>query len=539
MARRADGFKRARDERVPAVVADGEGGTSGWVRASLARWQLAVGVVGLTGIVVGMLGLLAPALAHFGLLLFLGAVAVLCIVLGLRNPVLACTYLLIATFFRLAIPSGTFPVDPFVIAFAGVVASMWIWMAPRRHNLSAVKVDPLLCAIVLYITWNVMSMVLPHPYPPEAPLDPAPFSVPRFIVIGTLMPLAMFLVGRRVFISRRAIRVLLWSMVSAAGYSAVVSILQFAAPALVWPRYIVSHPSSADGWASEGRAVGVFNQPVVNGLVLIVGFLAATLIASYAVESRLLRGCAAAVAVASAYGVYLTHTRAVWLAFALVVLVGAVAGRGFRRGFVLTLGVMVLGVASNWSTFTSSDRSAGGVGSLSEVQDRLNTIATSIWAFEQKPLTGWGIGRFAAVNTYHHQQYSPEVPWQRGFGIASHLDALGILVELGIIGLALWIVALALIYTRLIRATRQLPAGEMYGRPLGLTALLCLLAQSTTGLTVDLRFFDFPNIIVMLLAGAAIGWQREQARGTAALHATHDAAVSSLPHSPAREALRQ
>ena len=37
-------------------VAEGEGGTNGWVRASLERWHLAVGVVGLTEIVVGMLG---------------------------------------------------------------------------------------------------------------------------------------------------------------------------------------------------------------------------------------------------------------------------------------------------------------------------------------------------------------------------------------------------------------------------------------------------------------------------------------------------
>jgi O-antigen ligase len=533
MVRRADRFRRARDERVSAVVADGDGETNGWVRASLERWHLAVGAVGLTEIVVGTLGLLALAPAQFGLLLFLGAVAVLCIVLGLRNPVLACTYLLIATFFRLAIPSNTFPVDPFLIAFAGVVASTWIWMAPRRRNLSAVEVDPLLCAIVLYITWNVMSMVLPHPYPPGSPLEPGPSSVQRFIVIGTLMPLAMFLVGRWVFIDRRAIRVLLWSMVSVGAYSAVVSILQFAAPALVWPRYIVTHPT----W--EGRAVGVFNQPVVNGLVLIVGFLAATLIVSHPFEPRLLRGCAAAVAVASTYALYLTHTRAVWLAFALVVLVGAVVGRGFRSGFVVTLGAMVLAVASNWSTFTSPDRSAGGVGSPSEVQDRLNTFATSIWAFEQKPLMGWGIGRFAAVNTYHHQQYSPEIPWQRGFGISSHLDSLGILVELGIIGLIFWIAVLVFIYSRLVRATRQLPVGEMYGRPLGLTALLCLVAQTTTGLTVDLRFNDFSNIIVMLLAGAVIGWQREQARWTGARHAAHDPPVSAVPQSPIGEALRQ
>jgi O-antigen ligase len=484
----------------------------------------------LTGIVVGMLGLVARAPAHFGLLLALGAVAVLCVVLGVRNPVLACTYLLIATFFRLAVPSGTFPVDPFVIAFAGVAASTWIWMASRRRSLSTVAVDPILVAMILYVAWNVMSMVLPHPYPPGAPLNPAPFSVQRFIVIGIVMPMTMFLVGRWVFISGRAIRVLLWSMVSAAAYSAVVSILQFSAPALVWPRYIVTNPL----W--PGRAVGVFNQPVVNGLVLITGFLAATLIASHAVESRFLRACAVVVAGASAYALYLTHTRAVWLSFGLVVLIGAVAGRGFRRGFVLTLGVMVLGVASSWSTFTSADRSAGGIGSPSEVQDRLNTMATSVWAFEQRPLTGWGIGRFAAVNTYHHQQYSSEVPWQRGFGIASHLDLLGILVELGIIGLAFWVVALVLIYTRLVRAIRQQPAGEMYGRAVGLTALMCLVAQSTTGLTVDLRFFDFPNIIVMLLAGAAIGWQREQARLTAAGHAANGAPVSSMPHPPVREA---
>lgn len=452
-----------------------------------------------------MLALVSRAPADFGLLLALGAVAILAVLLGLGHPVLACTYLLAATFFRLAIPSGTLPIDPFLLAFAGVVASTWIYLAPARRRLSALRIDPLVCVIVLYVTWNILSLLLAHRYRPGSPLDPEPFSVQRFILIGIAMPLAMFLVGRWLFITERAVRVLLWSTMAAAAYSAAVSILQFAAPALVWPRYILSNSS----W--PGRAVGVFSQPVVNGLVLTVGFLVAVLLASHTAESRLLRAFALLVAAASGYGVFLTHTRAVWLSFALVVVIGAVLARGFRTGYLLTLGVMVMAVVINWSNFTSSDRSAGGVGSANEVHDRLNSIATSVWAFKREPLTGWGIGRFPAVNTYHHQQFSPEIPWQRGFGISSHLDGLGILVELGIVGLGLWLAATVLMYVKLVQSARRSPARGLYARPLVLTALLCLIAQSTTGLTVDLRFFDFPNIIVMLLVGAAIGWQAAQA----------------------------
>ena len=68
-------------------------------------------------------------------------------------------------------------------------------------------------------------------------------------------------------------------------------------------------------------------------------------------------------------------------------------------------------------------------------RDRLNSIQTAFWAFAQKPIEGWGIARFQVVNTYHHQQWSADIPWIGGYGIVSHENELGILAELGVIGL--------------------------------------------------------------------------------------------------------
>jgi O-antigen ligase len=473
-----------------------------------------------------LLGVFAVAPSRFGLLLLLGAGGFVAVVLGLRSPVLATIYLLLATFFRLAVPSGTLPVDPFLLAFGGVVTSVWIW--GRRRSAQLAAVGAIECAMALYVVWNVGSMIASHPYPPGAPLDPSPFSVVRFIFIGIVMPYTMFLVGRQVFSTEAALRCLLWTLLGTAAYSAAVSIMQIHGPAsLVWPRYILDNPY----W--PGRAVGVFNQPVVNGLVLIVGFLVAVLVASHGTEPRWLRALAIVIGAASAYAIYLTHTRAVWLSFALVVLIGAVKATGFRAGFVVTGVVMAMMVTATWSTFTSTNRAAGGVASPTEAEDRLNAIATSIWAVEQKPWFGWGIGRFAAVNTYHHQQWSPRVPWQRGFGIPSHLDSLGVFAELGVVGLALWVTVIVLVLVHVVRAARRLPARGLCNRPFALTALLCLIAQVTTGLTVDLRFFDFPNLIVMLLVGAAIGRGQQHHLREAATRVAVSAPATRVGSGPA------
>ena len=49
---------------------------------------------------------------------------------------------------------------------------------------------------------------------------------------------------------------------------------------------------------------------------------------------------------------------------------------------------------------------------------------------------------------------------------------------------------------------------------MALTILVC------TGLTVDLRYFDFPILVTFLIAGVAVGWADRAAQGPAAVEAT-------------------
>jgi O-antigen ligase len=210
------------------------------------------------------------------------------------------------------------------------------------------------------------------------------------------------------------------------------------------------------------------------------------------------------VAIASGYGIYLTHTRAAWLSGAVVLIIGALIARGYRKGFIIAICLVASVIAANWSVFTSADRAAGGVAEVSETQGRLNADQTALWAFTRKPVAGWGIGRFQAVNTYHHQQWAPDVPWIHGYGIVSHGSELGILSEVGVIGLALWICVLGLIIRRLWTAYRTLPDHDLCGKPLAVTAIMAIAALICAGLTVDLRLFDFPMLPVFLLAGILV-----------------------------------
>ena len=456
-------------------------------------------------LVVGAVTLVLTGLALFGsrvpgglgALLLLVVVGAIIVTACLRYPPLAVVVLLGAMFLRLALPH-LIVADPFLIAYALAVVAAAVWMWQERRALPRVTFVEV--AMVLYTLWCYGSMVLPHQYPPvEYPLNGQMTAVPRFIELSAIIPFTLYLLGRRLFTRESAVRFVLWSILGFAAYSALVSICQFYAPSLVWPRYIVRAPA----W--PGRAVGVFNQPVGNGMVLIIGFVIAIVLASDRGEPTWRRALLWLYALTSTLAIYLTHTRAIYLAFAVVLILGVLLVPAARGVFVGLIGAITVVIVLNWSTFTSSDRAAGGVDSKSEVWDRLNAIATSIWAVKREPWFGWGISRFVAVNSYDHQQWSNGVPWVNGLGIASHETELGILVELGLLGLLLWLCVLVPIIGLLVQAYRILPSAGLTGRRLAFVAISALGTQLVAGSFADLRLIDGPTCMVFLICGVAVG----------------------------------
>ncbi|RJO75603.1 O-antigen ligase family protein [Nocardia panacis] len=432
-------------------------------------------------------------------------IAAVLVVIGLRDPRWAFVFLMVATFLRPAIPKVLPTTDPFVLAFGGMIIATLLWA--RGHPQRWVPLGAVECAMALYLLWNLNSILQQHEYEPiYFPITGTKLDLWRYLIIGTGMPFGTYLVSRLIFGTRDAVKFLTATVLGCAAYSAWVSIAQFTGPrGLVWPRYIVTNP----GWPE--RAVGLPNQPEVNGLILIVGYVLALVLLA-ARHGRWERILYATIAAGCAYAVYLTHTRSIWLDFAVVVLLGVLFAKGYRTGFVTTAIAALILIATNWSTFTSSDRKAGGVGSTNEVYDRLNADATAVWAFLEKPWSGWGLGRFVAVNAYRHRQWSSTTPWERGLGIPPHETELGILAELGIIGLLLWLTVLVLLALRLRTAYRRLSAADSMARPLAFTAVTAFLSLFLGGVFVDLRLFDYPSTMVFALIGAAIGTADRVAR---------------------------
>jgi O-antigen ligase len=428
-------------------------------------------------------------------------------------------WLLAMAFGRLVPGHGLFAVDR--LAFMIFAGAWFIEVVNGRRELGRFGMTEFL--MVCFVMLAIASSLLPHELPVAGEKGTSR-SLFDLILSSAFLPFAGFVLARQTLLDRRNITRFLWALAVFGLYLAITNVLWLTGPKnLVWPHDIFD-PSVG---AQVDRARGVFLNAAVTGYALIACFVATMHLARVNRRWRLPLVLSALLMIVA---VGLTQTRSAWLAAALVVIFSAIVNRGFRRWYIVILIGVGLLVGVKWSDFTSSDRAKGGVTSVNETQDRLNAFATGVWAIEQKPVFGWGLGTFPSINSVHHKAWK-DTPWNRGYGIFPHDTQVGTGAELGLVGLGLWLMIIISMIIASGRAWRALPRSGLISRGLASSFWCVFIAWAATASLIDIRLFAFANTVFFLFGGMCAGLA-DKAKKEAEEASAETRIISGGPHTP-------
>jgi O-antigen ligase len=257
-------------------------------------------------------------------------------------------------------------------------------------------------------------------------------------------PYLMYLLAPAVFSGRRERNMLLATLVTIGAYLGLTAIFESLGPhALVFPRYIAQVDRELPG----ERAGGPFQSSVTEGFATFACAVAAT-IAFGLWRARGPRLFAAASACVCVCGCFLTLERSVWIAAVVATLLAALATAGGRRRLLpgalacaLVLGAALVVVPS------LADKTSARASDQRSVWDRKNQTAAALRMVAAKPLLGFGWGRYTRDGLNYFRQ-APDYPLS-GFApnasgsserpLPLHDTYLAYAVELGLVGLLLWL----------------------------------------------------------------------------------------------------
>jgi O-antigen ligase len=373
------------------------------------------------------------------------------------------------------------PVSPSrVLILAGSIAV--ITRAPRPFPLRPQPLHALLLAVSVWALGSAFfAGTLSHTATVYELLDRLGV-VPFWLFF--LAPLAFATEGQR--------RILLGTMIALGAYLGLTALFEtFKLNAFVWPKYILD-PS----YGSHGdRARGPFVESIPNGMGLFACAVAAAMGMAVWRNRPQVRVACAAVAGLCVAGCLFTLTREVWLGTAVAALV-TLAGFAELRRFVVpavVAGTLVTLVAlATVPGFSSSFHKRAHDDSSLWVRKSVATAALNM--IDAKPLVGFGWNNFVPESLPYFRA-AEDYP-MRGIGVPVHNVFLRNAVELGLIGTALWTLAMALALGGAVLAAPDTP--ELRVWRIGMAAL-------ALNFLVIINFapssYAFPTVLIWVWAG--------------------------------------
>lgn len=406
----------------------------------------------------------------------------------------------------LAIIALYFAVRPDVLLIGWLLAAPFLQESARLTTVGSALTNvlyvlPLLVLVLHLLRSNVVGRharwydALPLGYvvlilASEATVDAATLRAPSFY---TTLLHAGILVGVPLYyfcafgpLSRLSARTFAWAVLVSCSAMGALGIVQHYLDWAPWGQGTIDDPP---------RIVVTLANPAVLGAFLGVGILFATAILVWEGPTRL-RSLAIATLALTVPSLYFTYTRGGVLA--TVVIVGLVVGLRPRTRAVVAGAALVLALGAfvGWGDISKSSVYQQRATDTENISGRLLQSRAALDLTLEKPAFGWGYGQYDRAKN-NLQLSSGNLSETSLFYYTSHDTFLTILVELGILGLALFLLPWLVVALRTFRERETLAYPTWFTLSLLGTVGIYLI----TAVTTDMRFSSFVPALAWLSVG--------------------------------------
>lgn len=325
------------------------------------------------------------------------------------------------------------------------------------------------------------------------------------------LPLGVYWALRTAKFGRKQVRTVLIACVVLGGYLTIMGLFETSgARGWVLPRYIAS-PDYAEFF---GRARGPLLNPIGNGLLLLVAWSAAW--ALWPDASPRGRVILTAAGCLTAVGLACTLTRSVWMAAGAATLwlpAGIVPPHLRRRTLVVFVALAAVSAVALYGRVLElkRDRDLSASAAAESVRLRPILAAVALRMASDRPLLGFGLGQYDRAKLPYLSERSGPYPFERGRPYTQHNVFLSLLVETGVVGLAGFLLTLALWF----RAAWHRVFGADSSPPQRAAALVLgatILSYAVNGMFHDVSLIPQVNLLLFAAAGFSRSTISETAR---------------------------
>lgn len=359
------------------------------------------------------------------------------------------------------------------------------------------RVDVVLGLFTLYLLFKSLGGV-PH----DAHVNP----MGRWLFY-VFVPLIVYTIARFSRFTRADFRWMLNALIGLGLYLSVMAMFETLGwHQFVFPRSIVD-PTQ---WEFFGRGRGPLMNPIGNGFVISLGIAALTTrFLDVSRRGKLICLCCGAILMA---GCYATLTRSCWIgAVGPLMIAGWVFGSRAIRALALIACVLAaMALVTDTGQLLVREVVAFKRDQALSAEDAAKSVslrpllAVVAWEmFCDQPLLGHGFGQYFQNSQPYFSSRSYGLPLEQARGYEHHNTFLALLVDTGLIGLGLFLLAIAVVATRAWAMLRD-PRRETAVKQMGFFYLCLFAAYLPNAVFHDMTIIPMVQTFLLAFAGFVV-----------------------------------